>query len=270
MDCLLIFVVALAGGLLPLVVRWSDRLLHSALALSTGIFLGAVFLHMLPELGSFEADHESVAVHAPSVPVSTGDPAAGSLTAERADHRHHGGLPIWLSVLVGVLAVYLLEGLVFRSHDHDDLHRHRAVGYASLVGLSLHSITNGLGLAAANLDHSLRTAVFIAIIAHKGFETFSLATVFLLGEFPRRWILITMVVYAAITPLGFLLGRPLLAHLPPSMVGIALALAVGTFLYVCLCELLPELFHHKEDSAVKIGLLAAGIGVMLLVEGAHP
>ena len=45
-----LLVVGLAGGLLPLLVKWNDRRLHIALALSTGIFLGAVFLHMLPEL----------------------------------------------------------------------------------------------------------------------------------------------------------------------------------------------------------------------------
>ena len=48
---LVIAAVALAGGLLPLVAGHSDRLLHLFISLAPGLFLGVVFLHMLPELG---------------------------------------------------------------------------------------------------------------------------------------------------------------------------------------------------------------------------
>ena len=51
-ECLAILAVGLGGGLLPLLTRWSYRGLHLALAASTGVFLGAVFLHMLPALGA--------------------------------------------------------------------------------------------------------------------------------------------------------------------------------------------------------------------------
>jgi zinc transporter ZupT len=43
---------------------------------------------------------------------------------------------------------------------------------------------------------------------------------------------------------------------------VAVALAAGTFLYVCLTELLPEVFHHREDILAKIVLLALGIAAM--------
>ena len=43
-----ILLVGVLGGLIPLVKRWTDRGHHAALAFSTGIFLGAVFLHLLP------------------------------------------------------------------------------------------------------------------------------------------------------------------------------------------------------------------------------
>ncbi|MEZ6021419.1 MAG: hypothetical protein R3F17_15385 [Planctomycetota bacterium] len=50
-DLVAIFGIAvLGGGAAPLLARWSDRSLHVALALSTGLFLGAVFLHLLPEI----------------------------------------------------------------------------------------------------------------------------------------------------------------------------------------------------------------------------
>jgi zinc transporter ZupT len=230
-----ILLVGLAGGLLPMLTKWDDRRLHNALALSTGIFLGAVFLHMLPALPAAIPDHD--------------------------DGHGHGGMLLWSFVLVGVLGVYLLESLVFRTHDHDDLHRHRAVGYASMAGLSIHAVTTGVGLAAASQVEAA-VPVFVAIIAHKAFEAFSLMSVFELAQFPRKLILKLILAFACFTPLGIWAGSLLFSTLGQTGMGVALALAAGTFLYVCLSELLPEVFHHKEDILIKIGLLLVGIGVM--------
>lgn len=239
----LILAVGLAGGLLPLLTSWDDRRLHNALALTTGIFLGAVFLHMLPALPS----------------------AAPDFGGDHAGHGHghgdHGLLFLWSFVLVGVLAVYMLESLVFRTHDHDDLHRHRAVGWASFVGLSMHALTTGIGLAAAGTS-SMAAPILIAIVAHKAFESFSLMSVFQLAQFPRRRIFALVVLFALFTPLGLWAGSALFSTLGDTGLAVAVALAAGTFLFVCLSELLPEVFHHKEDIALKLVLLVLGIGLM--------
>lgn len=237
---LVILAVGLAGGFLPMLTKWTDRRLHAALALSTGIFLGAVFLHMLPALP--EASHH----------------VGGEHDIE--------SIWLWCFVLLGVLAVYLLESLVFRTHDHDDLHRHRAVGYASFFGLSLHALTTGLGLSAAEVGGTaMATPVFVAIIAHKAFESFSLMSVFELAHFPRKRVFTFLGVFALITPLGVWGGALLFPMLGPTGMSVTMALAAGTFLYVCLSELLPEVFHHREDSLAKILLLATGIGIMAAI-----
>lgn len=235
----LILLVGLAGGLLPLLTKWDERKLHNALALSTGIFLGAVFLHMLPAL--------------------SGDGGHGH--GHAGGHAHAEPMTLWMFVLVGVLAVYFLESLVFRTHDHDDLHRHRAVGYASMAGLSIHALTTGVGLAAASVAE-VAAPVFLAIIAHKAFEAFSLMSVFELARFPRKRTLTLIGLFALCTPVGLWAGSMMFDTLGDAGLTIALALAAGTFLYVCLSELLPEVFHHKEDILIKIILLVLGIGLM--------
>jgi zinc transporter ZupT len=227
-----LLLVGLGGGLLPLLVKWNDRRLHIALALSTGIFLGAVFLHMLPELPTTIADADI-------------EPRL-----------------LWAVALVGVLAIYFLESLLFRTHDHDDIHRHTAVGYATLAGLSLHAFTVGLSLSATELT----TPIMVGILFHKAFEAFSLTSVFKLAHFEQKKVVTLIVVFACITPLGLLLGSELLPQLSPNATAIAVALAVGTFLYVCLTELLPEVFHHKEDVAAKVILLLIGICGMALIQ----
>ena len=120
----------------------------------------------------------------------------------------------------------------------------------------------GLSLSAAGLSGSL----MVGILFHKAFEAFSLTSVFKLAHFTQKKVVSLVILFACITPLGLLLGNYLLPQLPPETEAIAVALAVGTFLYVCLTELLPEVFHHKEDVAIKVVLLLAGIGGMALIQ----
>jgi zinc transporter ZupT len=290
MEVVIILLIALAGGLLPLFIRWSDRHLHTALALSTGIFLGAVFLHLLP-----------------SIAVMTTE------TVSHGDHAHvHGDITLWGFVLVGVLGVYLIESFLLpghshapgspekdphthassgeqphtpaaptiESHDHaqpshahdnhchepaHDLTRHRTVGIAAMVGLSIHALTAGISLAAAG-QAAIGNVLLFAICAHKGFEAFSLATVFQLAQLSRKTIAWLMVLFALVTPIGVAIGSVALNTLGEQGMGIAAALAAGTFLYVCLCELLPEVFHRREDRGIKTLLLLAGIGSLYWFE----
>ena len=72
--------------------------------------------------------------------------------------------------------------------------------------------------------------------------------------------------FAALTPLGMLLGHSISAYMGDLGMGVMTALAAGTFLFVCLCELLPEVFHHREDSWLRIALLVLGIAMMMAFE----
>jgi zinc transporter ZupT len=91
-------------------------------------------------------------------------------------------------------------------------------------------------------------------------EGFSLCVAFLLAGMQRRRIVMLVALAALVTPLGAM-TRTLVA---PEMSGFGLqvltALAAGTFLFIAVCDLLPEVFHDHEDTLGKIALLAAGIG----------
>jgi len=287
LHAIAIFMVGLGGGLAPLFLRLKDRGHHAALAFSTGIFLGAVFLHLLPVIGQEAAgetghvqvldlthDHDGDGVpdHGPGSPGHEAELA----THEPHDHGHdhgahaghvHGPIGPWIWVLVGVLGVFLIEALMIpggthgHGHGHDDAQRHAAVGWAALVGLSVHSLTAGVALAAVQGQEELAGVMLLAILAHKGFESFSLASVFSMTSISRRRLIALLVAFSLITPLGLLMGSALTGLLGGG-ISILTSLAAGTFLYVCLCELLPEVFHHRQDAALKLGLLAAGVTLM--------
>ena len=46
--CGIVAVASLAGGLLPLLVRWTHRRLQMALSFVSGVMLGVAMFHMLP------------------------------------------------------------------------------------------------------------------------------------------------------------------------------------------------------------------------------
>ena len=282
-----ILLVGVIGGLVPLVKRWTDRGHHAALAFSTGIFLGAVFLHLLPAVQGADghaahvvgagseahADHDHSGHHHAHEEHAGHD--HGSHDHSAHDHESHdasvhvghshGPVGPWLWVLVGLLGVFVVEALLIpgsaHGHGHDD-QRHSAVGWAALVGLSVHALTAGVALAAVQEHEELAGVMLLAILAHKGFESFSLASVFGMTDAPRRKIIAMVVGFSLITPAGLLLGSRATALLGTGGTAILTSLSAGTFLYVSLCELLPEVFHRRQDGPLKIALLLTGVAAM--------
>ena len=60
-------------------------------------------------------------------------------------------------------------------------------------------------------------------------------------------------------------GSRVTALLGAGGTSILTALSAGTFLYVSLCELLPEVFHRRQDGPLKISLLLIGVAAMWYV-----
>jgi zinc transporter ZupT len=219
--------VTLAGGCLPLLARRSPRVLHLLVALATGAFLGIVFLHLLPEALAGERD-------------GLEEPWPGTL------------------VLAGALALYLLQHLVLPGRDGGD--PHVTASWGSFLGLGIHAVVAGLGLAAVGAGSELGRALFLSILVHKGAEGFSLATVFLLSGASRLRTAVVVGVFALATPAGYALGSGALARLSPAGTQAFTAVAAGTFLFVALGDLLPEVFHGRADRLARLLLLVLGIG----------
>lgn len=257
---LVILLAALAGGALPLLSRRSDRLLHLFIAFSTGIFLGVVFLHLLPQVAQMAQEGLMDASH-------IHDGQAHGTDPHGAGGPPHPGADVWFFVLLGVVGMYLLEKLVIDAFDPSDLSRHVTVGYASMLGLCVHALTAGLGLAAAGTRPELAGPMLVSVVTHKLPESFSLTSVFMLAGFPARKILIIVVIFALMTPAGMLIGGWLTELLSDSGIRVLTALAAGTFLFVSLCDLLPEVFHHRVDAIPKVTLLGLGILAGLSVHG---
>lgn len=250
---------ALAGGALPLFanVRRSDLLL----SFSAGIMLGAAFLHMLPEA---------------------------------VDGAGASAVPF---VLVGFLALYLLERFVLvhvcaepgpnarlstggaplsagDPHDHradEDPHVHvegtacevHTLGLAAWVGLSVHTLVDGFALGAASVQPELGALVFLAILAHKIPNSFSLSAILMSEGYGRGRAVLMNAAFALMVPVGAGIYLLLREAIHVQKFGpIALAASAGTFLHLSLSDILPDL-HRRGGSRWRLSA-ALVVGLLLM------
>jgi len=232
----LILAVSLAGALLPLHRRWSERGLHVFVAVAAGVFLGTVFLHLLPHLAGMSGEHPEQGL--PEAPLAP-----------------------WAAALAGLLILFALEKVWLRAFTHspDAQDPHRVLWAATWVGLGMHSLSEGIALPTLLQDPSVRTQLLLSILVHKATEAFSLATVMRLARLGGVRSIVFLALFSLIGPLGILLGGELAAvgrSLDPILTGFA----CGTFLYVAACDLLPEVFHDPDRPILK--LVSVGVGVL--------
>ncbi len=254
---------ALVGGSLPLLGRIGRS--DIGLSFSAGVMLGAAFLHMLPE-----AVEEAGAAAAPFVMVGflalyllerfvlihvcaePGPNARLSASAEGALPAHAGGAHVHEHPHVGDL--HLEDGTGCDVHT---------MGMAAFVGMSLHTAVDGFALGAASVDARLGLLVFLAILAHKVPNSFSLSAILRSEGYSRGRALAMNAAFALMVPVGVLAYVALrrVVHLE-SFTAYALAASAGTFLHLSLSDILPDL-HRRGGSKWRLtGALLVGIAVM--------
>lgn len=240
---ILLLAVSMAGAVLPRMRDLSDRQAHLLLALSAGIFLGLLFFLLLPE-AVHECEDGGFNIHEFAYALAAG------------------------FVLIMAVETYL-------KHRHmctcdcqccQEAHSHKLTSMSSFIGLSVHAACDGLALAAAFLageEVGLLTTVGMCI--HKFVVLFSLSSTMVLTDYSKKQALIRLLAFALITPIAGLLFFGLFSGISTEgLTGIPLAFAAGTFLYVSVCDMLPEAFHRKGDDVRSIGLVILGLVLILL------
>ena len=232
--CILIFGAGIVGGVLPFIRKWSDDLLHLFVSFGAGIFIGTVFLHLLPE--AFSHEHAEISA---------------------------------IFVLVGFMLIFFIERFLFVTGDGSYDHSHYVVSITALVGLSVHSLIAGLGFAVGVEYKDIGILIFYSIIAHKSTAAFSLASLFLLAKINLKKRIMLIVLFSLMTPLGALFFSYVVTSVKHESLSPLLGLTAGTFLYVAVGELLPEVFHTKSHRWYKLALLIIGIMIMGFIKHGH-
>jgi zinc transporter ZupT len=251
---LALLATAFACGALPLRRRGAadaspNRLLEWGNAFAAGIFLGAGFVHMLPEAN---AAWQQLGWHYPIGMLLAASAIILMLLFEHVlppDDAHH--------------AMHAPSTDRFGAHEQGS----NGATYAILTALSIHSLLEGLALGAQRELRSV-LVIFAAILAHKSMEGFALGVSLARHAAPGTRTGALLALFAAATPVGIVAGTTVGAFEGPTRLAFEaafLSLAAGTFAYVATLDILREEFHEPGGRFAKWLWVAAGAGVMALL-----
>ena len=271
--CVLVLLASLAGGWLLLIIQPTHRRLQMAISFVSGLMLGIALLHFLPD----------------------------------ADEQLHSLDRTAAWMLGGFLAMFFLQRF-FHFHHHDSAegdpedcdhgqvvsnghdHGHDPAPHAhtladksaqqlswvgTALGLTLHSLLDGLALAAAveaGAHGHIRLAGFgvaLVVILHKPFDAMAISTLMTAGGSSRFSRHLLNGLFALASPIGavlFYLGASEFAGSDAVFLGCALAFCGGTFLCIASSDLLPELQFHSHDRFKLSVALLAGLTIAVLIK----
>ena len=251
-----VFVLVLAVGYLPFARRFAYQsvILHRMTSLAGGFLIAAALLIALPE--GFE-----LYLHGES---TFGD-------------EHSASIVSGCAVLLGFLFMLILEGFGFghdlheehhdyaSNHGHDHLNHPTGSAKSLVVGLSLHSIMDGIAIGAAYALGELVLSMQLAlvILMHKFPAAFSLSAYSLHERNNRRHSLMDLVLFALTTPLAIVLSSQILSSIDQSILGLMLLFSAGSFIYVATVDVLPSI-HIREKSRQTLWLVLCGSVLMVL------
>jgi len=220
-----VILISLVGGFLPLLRELSQRALALLLSFSAGVLLGAVFFHMLPETGKVLTEN------------------------------------IGWPVLSGFLLIFVMERFVFihACEEHDcDIHQ---MGIPAFLGISLHSLLDGVALGAGLLLPQLGPVVLLAVIVHKMPDSISISSILLSVGWPRRKVATLSVLFALTTPTGALLAYLFFRTLSETDVAVAIGISAGTFLAIATADILPQVHRIEQRNPMTLICLVLGLAV---------
>jgi zinc and cadmium transporter len=226
--CIGIALASLLGGVLPLLMKPTHNRMQLAMSFIGGIMAGVAILDLLPEallLGEMRS--------------------------------------VMLFALVGFLTIFLLERflpshcheIVGDTNSHSCGHEHKLTWVGAFIGLTIHSLFAGIALGAAwNIGgFPLAVGVFVAIIAHKPFDSLTLTAMMRVANMSKAKSQYANILFSLSVPFGVVLFQ-LFGVVDDSVISATLAFSAGMFICISLSDLLPELQFHGHD---RIGLTLA-------------
>jgi zinc and cadmium transporter len=219
--------ISLVGGAAPLVRTWSREKLTLLVSFGGGVLLGAAFVHMLPLITE----------------------ALGRMA----------GLPI----LAGFLGIFILERFFLVDPCEEVGCEIHSFGFAAFLGITLHSLIDGVAVGSSLIVPNLAPPVLLAIVIHKIPAAFSLCSILLLAGYSRGRALLHICGFSTATPIGAVLSYLFLRGLSEEVIAVAIGVSAGSFLAIATSDLLPQLHRERAPRGASLAFLLAGIAVMI-------
>ncbi|MEM6966107.1 MAG: ZIP family metal transporter [Bacteroidota bacterium] len=232
---ILFFSVLLGGGTAFYFQRNNKNILQLVLSFSGSFILGISVLHLMPVAFSEK------------------------------------GNAVGLLILFGFFVQLLLEQLsrgVEHGHIHKPHHRRNSFALQVLLGLCIHAFFEGIPLTNDEVHaHHHHHHLLWGIILHKAPAAFALVLLLMLSGVKESLIWIGLLVFAAMSPFGALVGEGLKesGFLTPQRQNYIVAFVVGSFLHIATTILFEtDSSGHHQLPLKKMLAVIAGSGMAML------
>lgn len=223
--------VTMLGGCLSTFKSWAPSKFEYILNFSGGIFIGAVLFHMIP------------------------------------DAKPILGFQMIVPIVIGFFSIYAIEKILGRKDVTTQELVLQKIGLTALLGISFHAFVEGFAMGAATLMN-FGFAVIAAIVFHKFPAAMLLGALFIkAGKYDKKTIISIIFIFALTTPLGVLLSFGVFGLIDEYVLGVAIAVSAGTFIYLAFFDLM--LIGNKKKGGKATNMIFFGFGAlaMLLFQG---
>ena len=232
LSVIVVSLISLVGVFtLSLRSKIGHKSLRFMVSFAVGALLGDVFIHLLPELAA----------------------------------ENKLDLKISLIILASIIGFFLTESFIHWHHHHNetdaDEHNYHPVAYLNLVGDGLHNLIDGLIIGGAYLiDLQVGIATTIAVILHEIPQEIGDFGVLIYSGFSKSKALL----YNFLSALTALLGVIIAISVRDieNFSTILVAIGIGSFIYIALADLVPEIHKAKSRIISQVLIMLLGVAVM--------
>ncbi len=247
------------GALLVLYkYEWAKHNSIHLMSFAAGIMLALAFLHLIPEAIHATYEGEEYLVEAGHEETEHGAEAHATESEQKAQLT-------FIIVLLGFVAFYAVESMIMIHPRHDveaeGPHRHSRLSILSIVGLTSHSLIDGVVIAVGfKAGAQIGAMTTVAVILHEMPEGMVTTSILLHDAMERVRVFWFSMLVAIATPVGAVASYLILGEASENILRTLLALAAGSFIYIAAADLIPE--THQEEKWANTIVLIAGMAVL--------
>jgi ZIP family zinc transporter/zinc and cadmium transporter len=161
-------------------------------------------------------------------------------------------------VLGSFIAFYFLENML-HYHSHHHVGHHHPMGLVAFLGMAFHSLIDGIIIGVGfEVSPALGFVTTMGLLAHELPQGIAVTSILLHAGYSKGRSVLFAGLVALATPVGAVATSLVTRSLQSSTVGVMLAIASGSFLYVAASDLIPE--SHAAKHALTGVLLLLGVG----------
>ena len=173
-----------------------------------------------------------------------------------------------IGILLGIATMIVCDNIISKINKKNTKYNSLLkTGIIIGIGLTIHNFPEGLAIGSGfEVSKELGLSLAIAIAIHDFPEGISMAVPMSKGGLNKINVIILTAISGITTGLGALLGA-IIGNISIKLIGISLAFAAGTMLYITSCELIPEsnrLYKGRFSSLGNILGIILGIFVKTL------